>query len=270
MRSVIYPVVFFLVSCISVHAQDVMIRKNGDTIEGKVIEVGIDRVTYKINNDLNSASFVIRKSELKTIEFANGQIVLLNYHDKIKDKKSSVNRDEEFGRSMINFSPFKALDSGPGIGVSYEILLDKRQYFAIVLPLSLIFPDSYNFYDNGRNGTNMFYFSPGFKVYPFGQRKVTYSVGPNIYTAIGNRRVFNQIYDPVTGSYTQNDITSKNFRLGVMVNNYINFQITPSFQIGLNGGIGARYIDREKQPAQIFNNGINVSGEFNFSLGFRF
>ncbi|WP_221393304.1 hypothetical protein [Dyadobacter sp. NIV53] len=260
--------VLFLTSCISVYAQDVMIRKNGDTIEGKVIEVGIDRVTYKINNDLNGASFVIRKSELKTIEFANGQIVLLNYHDRIKNNKNPVNRDEEFGRNMINFSPFKALDSGPGIGISYEILLDKRQYFGVVLPVSLIFPDSYNFYDNGRNGANLFYFSPGFKVYPFGQRKVTYAVGPNLFTAIGKRPFYG--YDPVTGGYTQMNNSSKNFRLGVIVNNYINFQITPSFQIGLNGGIGARYIDREKQPAQIINNSINVTGEFNFNLGFRF
>ena len=270
MRGVIYLVVFFLISGTFVYAQDVMIRKNGDTIEGKVIEVGIDRITYKINDDLNSASFVIQKSELKSIKFANGQIVLLNSRNKIKDKKTTVNRDEEFGKNIINFSPFKALDSGPGIGLSYEILLDKRQYFSIVLPLSLIFPDSYNFYDNTGKRSSMFYFSPGFKVYPFGQRKVTYAVGPNIFTAIGNRRFFNQTYDPVTGNYTQDNFSSKNFRLGVLVNNYINFQITPSFQIGLNAGIGARYIDREKQPSQIFNNGINVTGEFNFNLGFRF
>ena len=268
MRSAIYSIIFFLISfCISAHAQDVMVRKNGDTIEGKVVEVGIDRVTYKINNDLNGASFIIRKSELKTIEFANGQIVLLNYHDKIKNKKT-VNRDEEFGKNMLNFSPFKALDSGPGIGLSYEILLDKRQYFSIILPLSLIFPDNYNFYDNAGNRSSILYFSPGFKVYPFGQRKVTYAVGPNIFTAIGKSPFYS--YDPVTGSYTQSNTSSKNFRLGVMVNNYINFQITPSFQIGLNAGIGARYIDREKQPSQTFNNGINVSGEFNFNLGFRF
>ena len=161
MWRVIYLAAFILISSMAVWAQDVMIRKNGDTIEGKVIEVGIDRVTYKINNDPTSASFVIRKSELKTIEFANGQIALLNYHDKIKNRKPSVNRDEEFGRNMINFSPFKALDSGPGIGLSYEILLDKRQYFSVVLPLSLIFPDNYNFYDNAGNRSSIFYFSPG-------------------------------------------------------------------------------------------------------------
>jgi hypothetical protein len=254
------------------NAQDILVKRNGKTIEGKVTEVGIDRVSYKISDEANSALFVIKKAELNRIEFANGQTVLLNDPGGSGRKRADVPTNAMgFGRSQINFSPFKALDSGPGFGISYEILVDESQYFGVILPFTMTFPDSYNYFDSRGNRSEMYYFSPGLKIYPFGQRKVTYAVGPHVFTGLGKDYTNSSTYDPNTGVYTTTPVTTTNFRLGVMVNNYINFQITPRFQICLNGGLGSRYVDRKKTSFSTVNDGgINITGEFNFSFGFRF
>ncbi|MCE6991662.1 hypothetical protein [Dyadobacter sp. CY323] len=266
-------ILLFLISFIA-NSQDIIVKRNGKTIEGKVTEVGIDRVSYTISNEPKSAIFVIKKNELNRIEFANGQTVFINDQIGTGKRREEVSVNAEgFGRSQINFSPFKALDSGPGFGVSYEIQVDKKQYLGVILPFTITFPDRYNYlFDSGNTGRNeMFYFSPGLKIYPFGQRKVTYAVGPHIFTGFGQSYTTSTNYDPGTGVYTNVDRRTKNFRLGIIVNNYINFQITPKFQLGLNGGLGSRYIDRETTDLNVINRGgINITGEFNFNFGLRF
>jgi hypothetical protein len=253
--------------------QDVLVKKNGSTIEGKVTEVGIDRVLYKISGEDGSANFVVRKSELNRIEFGNGQTVFLDERNLPGRKKTTTDPSVGIpGRHLINFSPFKALDSGPGLGFSYEVLVDKRGYFGVILPFSVMFPDQV-FYDFDGNGVQRktFYLSPGLKIYPFGQRRVTYAVGPTFFTGFGKGYRNNGIYDPNTGTYTDLGARSRTFRFGLIVNSYVNFQITPQFQIGLNGGLGSRYVDRETfNSMRSTDNGINITGEFNFNLGLRF
>lgn len=254
------------------NAQDVIIRRNGKIIECKVIEVGINNVTYRLGKEESDASFIIRKNELSSIRLENGVTVYMNERQEAENEKNQ-RRGMPFGANLINFSPFKALDSGAGLGISYERIIDKQGYFGIILPLTLTLPDNYtsSFSYDSRSGNEVFYFSPGLKIYPAGQRRVTYAVGPNLFTGFGHRWVYNNFYDPKTGSYTNTEGRAKIFRFGLMVNNYINFQITPKFQLGLNAGLGSRYIENEKY-LNINNRmrGIELTGEFMFNLGLRF
>ncbi|MNL26263.1 hypothetical protein D3C87_1477800 [compost metagenome] len=117
----------------------------------------------------------------------------------------------------------------------------------------------------------MYYFSPSLKVYPFGQKRVTYAVGPTLYAGVGKRWYNYTDYNPTTQVHTSHDEERERFRMGMIVNNYVNFQITKHFQIGLNAGLGPRYIDREKFRSETYRNrGMEITGEFNFNLGFRF
>lgn len=263
------------------HAQDVLVRKNGSTIEGKVVEVGVDKVLYKISKDADAANFAVRKNELLRIEFGNGQTIWFDRRaergrERVNARSRSrdvVDYEQQFGRNKIDVSPFKALDSGPGFGISYERILDKNGYFGLWLPFTMTLPDSY-YISAGTEGSDndqMYYFSPTLKVYPFGQRRVTYAIGPTLYAGIGKNFNSYTNYDPNTGVFTTVDEDRDRFRMGMIVNNFVNFQITPHFQIGLNGGVGPRYIDRETLGARTFRNrGMEITGEFNFSLGFRF
>lgn len=272
MKKQIFCLLIFHIFLSYSYAQDVIVRKNGTTIEGRVTEVGIDKITYKLGKSADGANFIIRKGEVKQIEFENGETVSMNPNQARVKRNPTNNMDEAFGRNMINFSPFKVLDSGPGIGVNYERIVGTRRLFGITLPLSVTFPDTYLFSSSsGSPNNSMFYLSPGFKIYPFGQKRVTYAVGPHLFTSFGKVRNYISVFDPVRNTYIGSETTRNNFRFGVLVNNYVNFQITPQFQIGLNAGLGSRYIDRETVNVVDYHfNRIKVTGEFNFNLGFRF
>ena len=256
------------------NAQDVIVKRDGKTIEGKVTEVGVDRITYKISNAENSANFLILKNEVSRIEFDNGQTVFIN--DRLvrgRDRSVAPQEREPLGRNLLNISPFKALDSGPGFALSYERIMDKNGHFGLILPLTITIPGTsvYLLDVADNNGAVMFYLSPGLKIYPFGQRKVTYAVGPSFFFGRGEDWDDGSSYDPVTGMYVSGRHTRTMTRAGLLVNNYVNFQITPRFQIGLNAGLGSRFVDREEYMSRAtYLRGLQVTGEFNFNLGFRF
>jgi len=262
------------------HAQDVLVRKNGSTIEGKVTEVGIDKVLYKISQEANAANFVIRKNELLRIEFGNGQTIWFdkrrersNERNAGRERNAMVVQEEDMGKNKIDISPFKALDSGPGFGISYERILDKNGYFGLLLPFTMTVDNSYYSPVGSETGNSdqMYYFAPTLKVYPFGQKRVSYAVGPTLYAGVGRHWYQFTDYNPTTQVYTSRDEERERFRMGMIVNNFVNFQITKHFQIGLNAGVGPRYIDRDKFDSKVYRTrGMEITGEFNFNLGFRF
>jgi hypothetical protein len=185
-----------------------------------------------------------------------------------------------YGTNILRLSPITAMDIGVGFGLSYEKIFGKDQMIGLILPVYLML-ESQNDYDpffggsgGYNNGNNAYvYFNPGLKIYPFGQRRVTYAVGPSLMFGYGGGTEW--IYSGNGNVYEQSDITK--LRMGMLVNNYVNFQITSGFNLGIEAGIGARYIDREtidragyNYGSQTYNNGINVTGSFSLTLGYRF
>jgi len=272
MKHVISLLVILLGTPLLAHAQDKLIKRNGGVITGKVTEVGVREIRYQSSSNPDGPSFILRKGELDRIEFANGEIFIADERA-INRKKVAVkqNPDLTYGRNIIGISPFKALDSGAGLGISYERLLGENQYIGLIVPVSFIFKENYRYHSNGSSGeyfTNI-YVSPGLKIYPFGQRKVTYAVGPNVMLGF-LKGIENQYVTGPTAPF-YNDVEVKNFRFGLLVNNYLNFQITSQFNLGLHGGLGMRYLDRERSSFRsIYNNGMEITGEFAFNFGFRF
>lgn len=282
MRRILTLTFLLTVFFVTAYAQDVLVRKNGSTIEGKVVEVGVDKVLYKVSKEADAANFVVRKNELLRIEFGNGQTIWFDKRreragernaERGRERNAPMVQDEELGRNKIDISPFKALDSGPGFGMSYERILDKNGYFGLLLPLTVTVADSYYFPVGAESSDNneMYYFSPTLKVYPFGQKRVTYAVGPTLYAGMGKHWYNYTDYNPTTQVHTSRDEERERFRMGMIVNNFVNFQITRHFQIGLNAGVGPRYIDRDKFESRVYRTrGMEITGEFNFNLGFRF
>lgn len=274
MKRILLALALLLGFALSLQAQDKLIKRNGAIIEGKVTEVGVKEVQYQINPEPNSAKFIIRKAELSHIVFGNGEIFAIS--DRPLAGQSPVSKKPsiiDYGRNIFSVSPFKALDSGPGLGFSYERLLGENQNIGIILPVSFIFHD-FNIYNptigsSTKYLTNL-YFSPGVKIYPFGQRKVTYAVGPNIVTGFIKDN-YTDYVSTTTGGY---NVTreSNRFRLGLVVNNYLNFQITSHINLGINGGLGMRYLDHQNSSSSYYysSNNLRVIGEFAFNFGFRF
>lgn len=199
--------------------------------------------------------------------------------DEAKERNETPAAVVKESANIIRLAPLTAMDIGYGFGLSYERLFGEHKNIGIILPFSLLLEKRTNsgFSISGSNNT-YFYFTPGLKIYPFGQRRITYAVGPSLMFGYGENPDSYGYFFP-NGTTSQEDIHLKKFRMGFMVNNYISFQITKTFNIGFEGGIGMRYLDREyfhstssfwgAEQVQ-FRNGFNITGQFSMTLGIKF
>lgn len=72
------------------NAQDVIITKNAEKIEAKIIEVSPTEVKYKKTNNLDGPTFIFYTSDLQTIIYNNGDVQLFDVKEDAKDKKENV------------------------------------------------------------------------------------------------------------------------------------------------------------------------------------
>jgi len=185
--------------------------------------------------------------------------------------------------NILRLHPITAMDIGVGFSISYERLLGAEQKIGLVLPVSMLVQSTGNngfftqAYDYNEKRYNMYaYFTPGVKFYPFGHRKVTYAVGPNLLLAYGGGNEWQYRMDNKGVEYLE-DVKTTRVRLGVLVNNYVNFQISSKFNLGLEGGLGFRYYDRQTLTGSPFYagngstvQGVDMTGQFSLSLGYCF
>lgn len=175
----------------------------------------------------------------------------------------------KYNNNIIRFAPLKVYDMGVGLGLSYERHLDPEQKISFILPIDVSFINTY--YSNANNPyfhnkvNSYVYFSPGIKFYPSAQRKVNYAIGANLIIGSGKGLYHSGYYDEFQNwIYKEQEL--KHYRMGMMVNNYLNFNITNKFNIGIELGLGAIYINQyENKP----NEGITGTGNVAFTMGFR-
>lgn len=57
---------------VDVHAQDIIVKKDGNTVVSKVLEVNTSEVKYKKFSNLDGPTYIISKAELLSINYENG------------------------------------------------------------------------------------------------------------------------------------------------------------------------------------------------------
>lgn len=169
-----------------------------------------------------------------------------------------------YGPNIIRFMPLTAFNGGVGIGASYERILDANGKVGLNIPFSLGIRNNRDYTNNNMNYT--FMFNPGIKFYPTGQRKVTYALGASLFTSFGSEDGYR--YD-INQSYQY--VNANTLEAGIMVNNYLQFNLSPKVNIGLELGVGPIYINQFKDQTNniMYNNGLDVMGQFSFHIGFR-
>lgn len=181
---------------------------------------------------------------------------------------------EDYGTNIITISPLTVMDYGAGVGLSYEKIFGADKNIGVVLPFSLMLESNngagYQYSPSSSGSNANIYFTPGLKIYPFGHSRVTYAVGPTFMVTYG--RSSNVWYTgfPVYGAKISW------LRMGAMATNYLNFQVTRSLNLGLEMGLGVRYLDQQTYtepglaaPVKT-NRGVKPTGRFALTFGFRF
>ena len=67
-----------LFATIGVHAQDVILKKDGSTIICKVLEVGVSEIKYKKVDKLEGPNYSILRTEVQAINYENGEKDVFN------------------------------------------------------------------------------------------------------------------------------------------------------------------------------------------------
>ncbi|MGG7033926.1 MAG: hypothetical protein ACI7YS_01885 [Flavobacterium sp.] len=101
----------------SVFAQDVIIKKNKEEIKCKVIEIGVNEIKCKLENNPEGPVFVFRKDEVSKIKYANGT------ETEITPDKYSANLEQAIldKKNVIKFDLFAPLTGNLTFG--YERVL---------------------------------------------------------------------------------------------------------------------------------------------------
>ncbi|GEM_PF-289801 len=196
--------------------------------------------------------------------------------EKEERKMKGIRDAASYGSNFLRIAPLRVLDiGGVGFGLEYERLIGQNKMVGVILPFSVLLEEQYNSWnsiDNNLRYNPYFYFCPGIKIYPFGQRKVTYAVGPSLMMGYGKTDEWTWVSnDPWgnSGYYVEQDRTR--FNLGMMVMNYVNFQVTKNFSLGIDAGLGVRYLSHQKiGNNRSYNEGIQPTGQFSMTLGYRF
>ena len=165
--------------------------------------------------------------------------------------------------SILAVAPMQFTDNGVGFSLSYEHGLDAGGIVSYILPVAATFDMSNTSYTN-----SMFYFMPGLKFYPTSWKgKVKYAIGPSVLFGAGERHENYDVVMPMYSSYYYGtDQEGSKYQLGVIVNNYLNFQPTAHLYMGLEFGFGFTYLNQFMGR----NQGVDGLVQGNFKIGYKF
>ena len=114
----------FAASTFSMHAQDILVHKNGKVENVKVLEVSPTEVKYKKSNNPDGPVFIENRSSLSSIKYQNGEVQTFeeSYDDNgIKHYYSNYGKEKKFTHEAD-------LYLGAGWGVGYQLRREFNQY----------------------------------------------------------------------------------------------------------------------------------------------
>ena len=84
----------------NVFSQDIILKRNGESIEAEISVIEIDNIKYKKYNNLNGPIYIIAKSEVEKITFKNGTTEV--FTEKEQKKELSLVETKEYILTIIN------------------------------------------------------------------------------------------------------------------------------------------------------------------------
>ena len=115
------------------YAQDQLIKRNGDIIQSKILQIGTEEITYTQPELETNVEFVIEKSRVEKIIFENGSEVVID-HAEMASESTEENSVDLFlvqNLNAIKFNFFSPLSGNTQIG--FERAVKPGQSFQLDL-----------------------------------------------------------------------------------------------------------------------------------------
>lgn len=182
------------------------------------------------------------------------------------------------GNNIIRIAPVSVVDDAAGISLGIERLLGKKKKIGIHLPGHLLFHREVvtGIVSQSSTYSNYLYLTPGIKYYPKGQKRLSYAIGPNFVFGYNNNST-TEISRNDIQVIGVDDISVSRYRMGAVISNYVNFQLSKVVSLGLDGGVGIKFFDRIYYKREgVYNanvsyeNKADLLGQFSVHLAFRF
>jgi len=282
-------VCLLFVFSINATAQDIIKMKDSSEINAKVEKITPSEITYKRSDNLTGPDYVIKKSTVEKIIYANGIIEQISYgleahlaHHHIPSRLLSGNK--KYGKNILSLAFFQATDASvsygpgayPGIGLHYERMLNHRSTLSFYLPVTTSFYTTYSYIDNNTYSNQslhaFFYMYPGFKYYPMGSnRRYSFSMGLSLAAGFGKKYHANLNDTAVANIYPIEN--RQVLKIGPMANTGVDIMLTRRLYVGAEFGFGFTFYDNdydEDNNADSYKNHFNDLLQFNAKAGYRF
>lgn len=255
MRNILFCLLILL-SSLHAMAQDKIYLIDNSVIEAKISEISLTDVKYKKWNNLTGPDYVMPKTEIALIVYANGT------HEVINRANEEVKTDETIdilpyysgGKNYIGINYFDLIFKN--ITFNYtRYLLNYKLSVGLSGSFGFTYSDSPYEYSSSFLGFDRDYFhsQAAINYFPVGMNKVSYFTGLSLMAGIGAE--YNYDY---WGPYV---LTNKTY-YGFYVNNGVQFNITKSFNLRTSLSLGL--VDRD------MNGDFYTHGLFELAAGLRF
>jgi hypothetical protein len=167
--------------------------------------------------------------------------------------------------NALRFSPIGINEVGVTVGAEYEHYFKNNPKLSFIAPVDVTFRQHDSYWNDERTNPAYVFFRPGFKFYPSTKvRPVKYAIGSNL--VIGHGQLSRYNYDNWNSNNNRYE-NVKNTRLGVMVTNYVNFDISRNFTMGINFGLGILYLNNTEGRR---NDDGRATVQLGTNFGFKF
>lgn len=92
---------FVLWIVISLSAQDIIITNDAKKIDAKILEVSKSEIKYKESDNLEGPTFILEVSDISSIVYSNGKVVLYNSNEE-KNKAVQISKSEVTEETVNN------------------------------------------------------------------------------------------------------------------------------------------------------------------------
>lgn len=177
--------------------------------------------------------------------------------------------------NSLRIAPLTTFYDGTGGGLSYGRILDKTGRWELNIPVYIGLRTSgqgyYNGITYGSDANNYaILFSPGVRYYVLRKPRFNYGIGIALFGATGSDDF--RVYDWNNPTSSYELMKGSMYRMGMLVQNSFDFNITDRMFIGAEIGLGPSYINHTKNKTTGYSRTtwFEFMPQATFNIGFRF